>query len=62
MAVRRPLSFLLVLVALGLLAAPLAAQTISIRTIPVATGDQFLVHPSRNLGMGGSRWHWTTPG
>ena len=53
MAVRRPLSFLLVLVALGLLAAPLAAQTISLRTIPVATGDQFLVHPSRNLGMGG---------
>ena len=36
------------------LVAPLgaSAQTIGLRTVPVATGDQFLVHASRTLGMG----------
>ena len=29
------------------------AQLISFKTIPVATGDQFLLFPSQNLGMGG---------
>jgi hypothetical protein len=29
-----------------------AAQLISLKTIPVAAGDQFLIFPSRNLGMG----------
>ena len=29
------------------------AQVISLKTIPVATGDQFLVLPSERLGMGG---------
>ena len=29
------------------------AQFISLKTAPVATGDQFLIFPSRNLGMGG---------
>lgn len=40
---------------LALLAtAPTArAQIIQIRTVPVATGDQFLILPSRTLGMGG---------
>ncbi len=35
--------------------APSAAtgQIIPIKTVPVATGDQFLIIPSRNLGMGG---------
>ena len=39
----------------GLLTAPVhsAAQVIPIRTVPVATGDQFLIHPSERLGMGG---------
>ena len=34
---------------------PLAAlaQTIPIKTVPVAEGDQFLLFPSQNLGMGG---------
>ncbi len=31
----------------------LSAQLISIKTVPVATGNQFLVFPSENLGMGG---------
>ena len=31
----------------------LAAQLISIRTVPVASGDQFLTVPSQTLGMGG---------
>ncbi|MCH8069155.1 MAG: hypothetical protein IID16_07835 [Candidatus Marinimicrobia bacterium] len=28
------------------------AQLISLKTVPVATGDQFLIFPSQNLGMG----------
>lgn len=28
-------------------------QLISIKSVPVANGDQFLVYPSKNLGMGG---------
>jgi hypothetical protein len=52
MAVRRTRPSVLSLLAL-LAAAPAAeAQVIAIRTIPVATGDQFLVLPSRTLGMG----------
>ncbi len=30
-----------------------AAQLISLKTVPVAAGDQFMIFPSRNLGMGG---------
>jgi hypothetical protein len=33
--------------------APAAGQFIGIKSVPVATGDQFLVHPSRNFSMGG---------
>ena len=29
------------------------AQLISIKTVPVASGDQFMIFPSRNLAMGG---------
>jgi hypothetical protein len=29
------------------------SQVISIKTVPVASGDQFVIIPSRNLGMGG---------
>lgn len=36
-----------------LLAAPAAAQLLHIRTVPVATGDQFLTHPTARLGMAG---------
>ncbi|MBO76844.1 MAG: hypothetical protein CME17_05365, partial [Gemmatimonadetes bacterium] len=31
----------------------LTAQLIPIRTVPVASGDQFLTVPSETLGMGG---------
>ncbi|NOY57631.1 MAG: hypothetical protein GXO75_01680 [Calditrichaeota bacterium] len=31
---------------------PIYAQLISIKTVPVATGDQFLTFPSQNMGMG----------
>ena len=34
-------------------AAPLAAQSISLKTVPIATGEQYLIFPSRSLGMGG---------
>ncbi|HXF94901.1 MAG TPA: hypothetical protein VNI61_02245, partial [Gemmatimonadales bacterium] len=37
----------------GALPAAAAAQLISLRTVPVAAGDQFVLFPSRNLGMGG---------
>ncbi len=33
--------------------APVAGQLISLKTVPVATGDQFLTLPSERLGMGG---------
>jgi hypothetical protein len=33
--------------------ATVPAQLINIKTIPVATGDQFLIFPSQNLGIGG---------
>ena len=32
---------------------PASAQLIPIKTVPVASGDQFLLFPSQNLGMGG---------
>src|SRR5687768_749604 len=60
MAVRRtphwfvPLCVLLLLFLLLAAAQQARAQLIPIRTIPVATGDQFLVLPSRTLGMGGA--------
>ncbi|MFQ6676652.1 MAG: hypothetical protein ACE5LH_10005, partial [Fidelibacterota bacterium] len=38
---------------IGWMPAMVAAQLISMKTVPVATGDQFLVFPSRNLAMGG---------
>jgi hypothetical protein len=41
------LLFLLVLARAG------SAQVIPIRTVPLPQGDQFLVYPSNNLGMGG---------
>lgn len=44
---------LLSLILLVALSSPIQAQLISIKTVPVATGDQFLLFPSRNLGMGG---------
>lgn len=34
-------------------AAGVDAQVIPVKTVPLATGDQFLVHPSGRLGMGG---------
>ncbi|HET7249356.1 MAG TPA: hypothetical protein VFI79_05890 [Gemmatimonadales bacterium] len=41
------LLFLLTLAGVG------SAQVIPIRTVPLSEGDQFLVYPSNNLGMGG---------
>lgn len=40
-------------VGLLLLSAAGSAQMISMKTVPVATGDQFMIHPSQNLAMGG---------
>ncbi len=37
----------------ALAAAPLVGQLIPIRTVPLASGDQFLTLPSATLGMGG---------
>ncbi len=41
------------LVALVVLPWSASAQLVSLKTVPVAAGDQFLLFPSRNLGMGG---------
>ncbi len=46
-----------------------SAQLISLKTIPVATGDQFLIFPSQNMSMGGIHIsltdslldHWINP-
>lgn len=42
--------------ALGLviLGAPATAQVIGLKTVPLAAGEQFLIFPSNNLGMGGA--------
>ena len=37
---------------LGIFGQQVSAQLISLKTVPVATGDQFLLFPSNNLGMG----------
>lgn len=42
-----------ILAALAFLPALLSSQSIPIKTIPLATGDQFLLFPSRNQGAGG---------
>ena len=34
-------------------APPLAAQSMSLKTVPIATGEQYLIFPSKSLGMGG---------
>lgn len=47
---RRVLPLLLLLTTLP---AALPAQIVQLKTVPVATGDQFLLFPSQNLGMGG---------
>jgi len=49
------LSSLLCLGSMALPRADAGAQTIPIRTVPVASGDQFLMMPSATLGMGGTR-------
>ena len=44
---------LLCTVLIAAVPAPVAGQLISLKTVPVATGDQFLTLPSERLGMGG---------
>jgi hypothetical protein len=43
------------LLALSLAAASAGAQIVPLRTVPVASGDQFLLLPSATMGMGGVR-------
>ena len=38
---------------MSMLSGPATAQLISLKTVPVAAGDQFLLFPSHTLGMGG---------
>jgi hypothetical protein len=49
----RPFVRMLVAGVLLVVAVPVQAQLVPIRTVPVASGDQFLTRPSANLGMGG---------
>ena len=46
------------IVAIALLATPLPGQVIGLKTVPLAAGDQFLIFPSQNLGMGGRPLHF----
>jgi hypothetical protein len=48
----RPLrgSLVILLLAAG---APVAGQSMSLKTVPIATGEQYLVFPSKSLAMGG---------
>src|SRR5687768_8641098 len=48
---RSPIHAALLLIALAGLASPLPAQLISVKTVPIAQGDQFDFFPSRNQGM-----------
>ena len=41
------------LLGLASLATPAGAQLISLKTVPIASGEQFLLAPGRTLGMGG---------
>lgn len=53
---RRPVRFGMALwlaLAAGPLPQALSAQVIPVKTVPVATGDQFLLFPAENLAMGG---------
>ena len=43
----------LLALAVAATAAPIAAQSISLKTVPIATGEQYLIFPSRGMGMGG---------
>lgn len=49
----RPVLAGLVWLTLAGAASPAAGQLIGVKSVPVAAGDQFLIHPSRNLAMGG---------
>ena len=40
--------------AFALVASPASSQVIGLKTVPLAAGDQFLIFPSSNLGMGGA--------
>ncbi len=44
---------LLAIALIALFAPDASAQLVSLKTVPVAAGDQFLLVPSNNLGMGG---------
>lgn len=45
--------FALLALVLAAFASPLAAQSIALKTVPIPTGEQYLIFPSRSLGMGG---------
>ncbi len=51
-----PCAVSLVLLAVTIAVTPRAAraQLIGLKTVPIAAGEQFLIYPSRNLGMGGA--------
>ncbi len=52
-SVPRIIVILIFLITGFFIASGVSAQLISIKTVPLATGDQFLLFPSENLGMGG---------
>ncbi|MGB1780384.1 MAG: hypothetical protein ACPHQP_12570, partial [Longimicrobiales bacterium] len=49
------------LLAIAPLATPVSGQVIGLKTVPLAAGDQFLIFPSQNLGMGGASFALEDP-
>lgn len=49
---KRSVGLSILLLTLATSAPPAAAQLISIKTVPIAQGDQFELYPSNNFGMG----------
>ena len=66
---KRMVSWSTKILLLLLLGNSISAQLISLKTVPVATGDQFLIFPSQNMSMGGVHIglkdslldHWINP-
>jgi hypothetical protein len=52
MRIQRPILFIAATVAVVAAPAPLLGQNITLKTVPIPTGEQFLLFPSQRMGMG----------
>jgi len=49
------------LLTIASITAPVSGQVIGLKTVPLAAGDQFLIFPSQNIGMGGTSFALRDP-